>query len=59
MDQTVIFGVMVLFCLVVEVLKLHCSTRAFGSKVIDYIVPSNIMTKSQLRKIEFCFALLF
>ena len=58
-DKTVIFGVVVLYCLVAEVLKLHCSTRAFDSKVIDYIVPSTIMTKNQLRKIEVCFVLLF
>lgn len=32
-DEMVIFGVVVLFCLVVEFLKFYCSMCVFGSKV--------------------------
>ena len=37
-----------LFCLVVEVIKLRSNTRALGSKVIDYIVLSTIIDEESV-----------
>lgn len=56
MAKTAIMGLLVPFCLVLDVLQLRGNTRTLSRNLIIILYFRPSVTKSQLRKIGFCFA---